>query len=534
MPAVAMAKHMLKCSDKPAEAPQPRPSPHLQSPESTHGQRATNRIAVARVSKPTSRTTSTTLAHLSGATFDSINMHPALHRSIKEVFEYSMMTQVQEAAIQVCISGGDVIAKAKTGTGKTLAFLIPALHTVLCKHGEGIQVLVISPTRELATQTAEEAKNLLRFLPQHKVMTVLGGTNMSVETASFQTKAPLVLVATPGRLDDHLHSGLAPMMNVRVLVFDEADQLLDQGFRPAIEKILKCLHTDRQTLLFSATFPTQLQTISRVAMKTPQIIDCIGEESTNEQVKQAVLMCTLEDLFGMVVSVLQDVTREPHKVIVFLPTTRETGFLAGLFGCMQFKTKILEIHSRKTQAQRTKISEEFRSLENGVLFSSDVSARGMDYPDVTFVLQVGAPTDRAQYLHRLGRTARAGRDGAGLLMLCDIEEYFLKYISDLPLEQWPHPSDVALSQAKAQVACTLPLLHQKEPQIGGQTYKAWLGQKKSYLSKLKWSAVELVEWANYFATDVLGLPEVPALEPKTVGMMGLKGVPGIVVKGKHR
>merc|ERR1711879_47891 len=166
---------------------------------------------------------------------------------------------VQADAIPIGMKGGDLLVKAKTGTGKTLAFLLSALHRVLSTKASAIQILVLSPTRELAMQTAEEAMGLLHFVTGQKVMTVLGGTNMKAETASFQKKAPLVLVATPGRLDDHLrNSSLAPLCaGLRVLIFDEADQLLDMGFRPAIEKILKSLPTreKRQTLLFSATFP---------------------------------------------------------------------------------------------------------------------------------------------------------------------------------------------------------------------------------------------------------------------------------------
>lgn len=195
----------------------------------------------------------------------------------------------------------------------------------------------------------------------------------------------------------------------------------------------------------------------------------------------------------------------------------------------------MEIHSRKSQSQRTRISDQFRCIGQGILVTSDVSARGMDYPDVTFVLQVGAPSDRAQYLHRLGRTARAGKDGAGLLLLCDFERFFLGLVQDLPLVERPATEIGLLENARVKVDRALPQLHAQDQQIGAQAYQAWLGQHKTLIGKLGWSTAELVQWANYFATDIMRLSEVPALEAKTVGMMGLKGVPGIVVgQGNHK
>ena len=232
------------------------------------------RAGVETDRRANTRTTSTTLAHLSESTFDSLGLHPPLERAITEVFHYERMTLVQQLAIPVCIDPADrdVVAKARTGTGKTIGFLLPALHRVLSRPPSSAAaccpILVLSPTRELATQTAEEAKDLLRFVSPSKVMTVLGGTSMAKDASSFQQGPPVVLVATPGRLDDHLNNtvGVREMLTALcVLVMDEADQLLDRGFRPSIVKILAMLPPPdtRQTLLFSATFPSELQEVSR-------------------------------------------------------------------------------------------------------------------------------------------------------------------------------------------------------------------------------------------------------------------------------
>lgn len=487
--------------------------------------------------KVQTRTTSTTLAHMTDAKFSSLGIHAGLARAVQEIFEYELMTKVQHQSIPICMKGGDVIAKAKTGTGKTLSFLIPALHNVLSGRisGGGVKVLVMSPTRELAMQTAEEGKHLLNFMPEHKVMTVLGGTNMNAEATSFRQKCPLLLVATPGRLDDHLNnSGLQPLCaGLRVLIFDEADQLLDMGFRQSIEVILKKLPSreERQTLLFSATFPAQLQAVTKIALRAKHdVVDTIGlqEEASVQQVEQGFVECTLDNVFEMTAAILLGLIKQPHKIMVFIKTARETALYALLFECMNLEgTKIMEIHSRKSQAQRTRISAEFRDAERAILFSSDVSARGMDYPDVTFVLQVGAPPDRAQYLHRLGRTARAGKEGAGLLLALDYERYFLKELKDIPLRKRPSPPN--MEEATSRVARAWPALHRHDPAAAPHAYQAWLGLHKGIAGKAGWTSAELVEWANYYACDIMGCAQVPALLAKTIGMMGLKGVPGLVV-----
>ena len=441
-------------------------------------------------------------------------------------------------AVRACASTAHVYVLA----GKTLGFLLPALQRVLGRSppaadaGQGTAscpILVLSPTRELATQTAEEARGLLTFVAPNKVMTVLGGTSMTKETASFQHAPPVVLVATPGRLDDHLNNtaGVREMLStLRVLVMDEADQLLDRGFRPSIMKILAMLPPPaaRQTLLFSATFPAELQELTRTALRASyEMVDCVGPgPQSNEQVDQQVTICPIDELHAITAAILLAHAKQlEHKIMVFLPTAREAGFCAALFREMGLGTPVFEIHSKKSQAQRSATSDQFRLCPRGVLFSSDVSARGMDYPDVTFVLQVGNPPDRAQYLHRLGRTARAGREGAGLLLLCDYEAYWLPQIGDLPVTHVPPPS---LDEASALVKAALLRLHRAEPAVFMMAYRAWLGANKGRLRELGWTTAELVRRANDMVTRVLLCPEVPALDEKTIMSMGLRKTPGIV------
>lgn len=368
---------------------------------------------------------------------------------------------------------------------------------------------------------------------------------MKAETQLLRRRVPTVLVATPGRLNDHLeNSGLAVLCaNLRVLVFDEADQLLDMGFKPAIEKMLRMLpHKDtRQTLLYSATFPKQVDEISKLALRMDgknslhTMVDTIGnDELPTHKIPQSYMVTSIEEQLPAVMSLLAAQEKVPnHKIIVFLTTARQTSLFAAVFNELKkmrvFKNDCFEIHSRKSQSQRTKCSEIFRTTTQGILFSSDVSARGMDYPDVSMVVQVGLPSDKAQYVHRLGRTARAGKSGIGMLMLADFETHFMKQIKDLPVIK-ANLKQSEVDTMRPNVERATDQAHRADASLGGQAYQAWLGFYNSHLRVLGWNKEALVQHANYYATNVLRLYEIPALEAKTVGKMGMKGVPGLRVE----
>ena len=246
------------------------------------------------------RTSATTLSQMTQGRFDQLDMHPATKRALAEILRYEFMTIVQQQSCPVGLTGVDILAKAKTGTGKTLSFLIPAVeHIVRAGNSPGIKVLIISPTRELAMQIYEEAMLLVRFHNGVKVMVVVGGTNMNKDKNGFREQ-PAMLVATPGRLNDHLeNSGLdRQLTNMRCMIFDEADQLLDMGFRPAIQQMLARLppKDTRQTLLFSATMPNDVKAIAQLAMRQQySFIDTVGaEESTHQHVPQQFLIASKE------------------------------------------------------------------------------------------------------------------------------------------------------------------------------------------------------------------------------------------------
>jgi len=481
---------------------------------------------------------------MTGTTFDSLRVSEDIKRAIREIMGYQYCTEVQSQALPVCLGPQDAMVKAKTGTGKTIAFLVPAIEKVMARPpplGQ-VPILAISPTRELAQQIGQEAETLTKFCRNRqgrafKVMTVYGGTNVKSDIRSLQQGCPDILVATPGRLNDLFQNGgLAAMVRqLSIIIFDEADQLLDMGFRPAITEALSYLPPpgQRQCFLFSATFPREVASLTKNALGPGFLtVDTVGEEDqTNSHVPQSATVCSGLALGAHLWhNIQEELRKDPQfKIIVFFPTARMTQFYSELFSKMGLK--VLEMHSRKSQSARNKMAEQFRERAGLCLFTSDVSARGMDYPDVTLVVQCNMPSDAAQYVHRLGRTGRAGKQGRGLLLLSDFERGFLRKIKDLPVQVYP--SENLAQEAVGQFASAAhQAVRKMDPKTGEMAYQAWLGFYNSNLRMLNWSKNELVAEANNWYAEVLGLPEPPALQAKTVGKMGLKGTPGLRVEGR--
>ncbi|MED6161440.1 hypothetical protein PIB30_060752 [Stylosanthes scabra] len=403
--------------------------------------------AAPRASSP-----SGTDSYLSDTRFDQCSVSPLSLKGVKDA-GYEKMTIVQAATLPVILKGKDVLAKARTGTGKTVAFLLPSIEVVANSPPTDrdhkrppIHVLVICPTRELASQAAAEAGKLLKYHPTIGVQVVIGGTRLALEQKRMQANPCQILVATPGRLRDHVENtaGFATrLMGVKVLVLDEADHLLDMGFRKDIEKIIAAVPKQRQTLMFSATIPDEVRQVCHIALRRDhEFINTVqeGSEETHSQVRQTHLVAPLDKHFSLLYALLKEHIADDldYKVLVFCTTAMVTRLVAELLG--ELNLNVREIHSRKPQSYRTRVSEEFRKSKGLILVTSDVSARGVDYPDVTLVVQVGLPADREQYIHRLGRTGRRGKEGQGILLLAPWEEFFLSTIKDLPIEKANIPS----------------------------------------------------------------------------------------------
>ncbi|TLD07312.1 hypothetical protein PgNI_10143 [Pyricularia grisea] len=465
-------------------------------------------------------------------------LEPVLLDTITQDLKFDRMSPVQAATIRHLIADrGDVLAQAKTGTGKTIAFLLPALQTLLKRpssRGNNISVLVISPTRELALQIAKEAQALLQRLPQYTVCTAIGGTNKDAEQRRI-LRGCQILIGTPGRLNDHIEepSVVEMLQSLDTLVLDEADRLLDMGFIPQLRKIVAALpnrqKVPRQGMLFSATVAEHVAKVSSIALSPDyKFISTIpkGESNTHERVPQHYIeVPNLSDCLPALVGALrhelaESANQDDFKAIVFAPTAALVDLYAAVLEALPNMPRILTLHSRMTQNKRTRVTEDYRQSKATVLVATDVVARGMDFPSVTNVFQVGMPMDKESYIHRLGRTARAGAEGRGTLILSAAESYFPRKI----MKDFTFIDQAADLSAQDDIKELTPKL-----ELYGKAYQSWLGFYKGFVKPLGWDNEQLVREANKLALDGFGAPEVPPLFKSTVGKMGMKGVKGLVV-----
>ncbi|KAI9017577.1 P-loop containing nucleoside triphosphate hydrolase protein, partial [Gaertneriomyces semiglobifer] len=348
------------------------------------------------------------------------------------------MSPVQEAVLSLLPTEKDLLVKAKTGTGKTLAFLIAAVESALARrqgkpfNDRTVTIMCLAPTRELANQIAAEATKLLAH-HRYRVHVAVGGPGRNRMVEQLRRPKVHVVVATPGRLLDMLQSVpdfKQKCQGIETLIFDEADLLLEMGFREALADIADHLPAERQTFMFSATLSKAIMDIAKRTLRPDYaFINAVPKNDTPTHLKVRQTYAVLP--FSQQLPVLYECIRQHReanpqaKIMVFFPTTKIVGYLAGVFNDIQ-GMDVMEIHSRLTQQQRTRIAEKFRRARSGILFTSDVSARGVDYPGVTLVIQVGMPSSKDQYIHRVGRTGRAGASGEGFMMLSPYEKTFLK------------------------------------------------------------------------------------------------------------
>ncbi|XP_011029223.1 PREDICTED: probable DEAD-box ATP-dependent RNA helicase 48 [Populus euphratica] len=472
---------------------------------------------------------------LSDKRFDECGLSPLTVKALTAA-GYVQMTRVQEATLSVCLEGKDAMVKAKTGKGKSAAFLLPAIEAVLKARSSNaklrvslIYVLILCPTRELASQIAAEANAILKYHDGIVMQTLVGGTRFKDDQRCLESDPCQILVATPGRLLDHIEnkSGLSMhLKGLKMLILDEADHLLDLGFRKDVEKIVDCLPRQRQSLLFSATIPKEVHRISQLVLKREHdLVNTVGVScmETPAKIKQSFLVSPHELHFQVVHYLLKEhIQKAPdYKVIVFCTTGMVTSLMYLLL--REMKMNVREMHSRKPQLYRTRVSDEFQESNRLVLVTSDVSACGMNYPDVTLVIQVGIPCDREQYIDRLGRIGHEGKDGRGILLLAPWEEYFLDELKDLPLDKFPLPKMDSETKLKMEES-----MSKIDSSVKEGAYHAWLDYYNS-IREIGRDKTSLVDLANRFSESI-GLQKPPSLCRKTALKMGLKDIHGIRVR----
>ncbi|KAH3765437.1 ATP-dependent RNA helicase HAS1 [Pelomyxa schiedti] len=369
--------------------------------------------------------------------FHTLPLSDPTSRALMHVFKFPTMTPIQEATIPPALEGMDVLGVAPTGSGKTLAFLIPCVEILereKFKPEMGVGALILSPTREIATQNMAFAKQLLTYHTHTSSLLVGGGVRIR-EMHELQEGANLV-IATPGRFVDHL-SGTHGMKisALKILVFDEVDRLLDKWFEQELKRIMEKL-PPRQTLMFTATINYKVNEVAAQNLNNPVLLDLSGKDViTVPTLKQYYMLCPTKlrvDLLNSFVKL------QNKKIIVFFNTCAEVLFFTHIFRKLKSKGKVVtSIHGELFPSQRIKALQQFTSAETGIIFCTDVAARGVDFPEVDWLIQFDIPSSPEYYVHRVGRTARAGKEGKAILFVQPCEEPFVGQLLGLgiPIKQ---------------------------------------------------------------------------------------------------
>jgi len=346
--------------------------------------------------------------------FDSLGLAPELLRAVREQ-GYDRPTPVQASAIPAALSGRDLMASAQTGTGKTAGFTLPLLQRLTTGRQGGsrrIRALVLTPTRELAAQVGESIATYGRHLPLRSTQ-VFGGVNINPQIGRLRGGVD-VLVATPGRLEDHIGRRTVDLSSVEVLVLDEADRMLDMGFLPAIERILSRVPATRQTMLFSATFSPTIRKLARRFLRDPQTIDRAQPNSAAEAVAQAAYLVDSDrkrELLSQLIGY-----NDWGQVLVFTRTKRGADRLAKQLERDGIQSAA--IHGNKSQNARTRALRDFKRQSVRALVATDVAARGLDIDRLPHVVNYDMPDNPEDYVHRIGRTGRGGESGTAISLVC--------------------------------------------------------------------------------------------------------------------
>ncbi|KAF9187479.1 ATP-dependent RNA helicase [Haplosporangium sp. Z 767] len=437
--------------------------------------------------------------------FSSLDLCEPSKKAIVDI-GFTKMTEVQARTIPPLLAGRDVLGAAKTGSGKTIAFLVPAvelLYKLKFKPRNGTGVVIISPTRELALQIFGVAKDLLKYHNQTFGI-VIGGANRKAE-ADKLAKGVNLLVATPGRLLDHLQNTKGFVFkNLKALVIDEADRILECGFEDEMKQIIKLLPKEnRQSMLFSATQTTKVTDLARISLKQGPLYINVDEKkdtATADGLEQGYVICDSDKRFLLLFTFLKKNLKK--KVIVFFSSCNSVKYHAELLNYIDIP--VLDLHGRQKQQKRTSTFFEFINAPTGILLCTDVAARGLDIPAVDWIIQFDPPDDPRDYIHRVGRTARAGTSGKSLLFLLPSELGFLRFLkhAKVPLNEYQFPtSKIANVQSQLEKLVEKNYYLNKSARDG---YRSYLQSYASYAQKGTFDVnkLDLVKVAKAFGFSV--------------------------------
>ncbi|KAM3600547.1 uncharacterized protein V6R79_024979 [Siganus canaliculatus] len=464
-------------------------------------------------------------------TWDSlpVKLDDRILQTLQEL-KFTHMTPVQAACIPLFMSNKDVAAEAVTGSGKTLAFVIPVLELLLKREEKlkkmQVGALVITPTRELALQISEVTQLFLQKLPQFTQILLIGGSNPIEDVDRFKDQGANIVIATPGRLEDMFRrkaDGLDLARSVRsldVLVLDEADRLLDMGFEASLNTILGFLPKQRRTGLFSATQTQELEKLVRAGLRNPVRITvkekglaaAAAAQRTPSRLSNYYTICRSEDKFNSLVAFVRQ--HRDEKLLVFFSTCACVEYYGRALETLVKKATVRCIHG-KMKNKRNKIFADFRSLKSGILVCTDVMARGIDIPDVHWVLQYDPPSSASAFVHRCGRTARIGNLGNALVFLLPMEETYVNFLAinqKCPLQEMPPVSDVTdvLPKVKA-MSLADRAMFDRSMRAFVSYVQAYAKHECSLIFRVK--DLDFASLARGFA--LLRLPKMPELRGKT-------------------
>lgn len=353
--------------------------------------------------------------------FKEMDLSKEVHKAIAEM-GFEEATPIQSQSIPHILTGVDIIGQAQTGTGKTCAFGIPAIE-MINNDADGIQVLVLCPTRELAIQTSEELKNVSKYKKNIKILPVYGGQPIDRQIIALK-KRPQIIIGTPGRIMDHMRRHTLKLAGLKMIVLDEADEMLNMGFREDIDVILKEVPEERQTILFSATMPKEILDITRLYQKSPVMIKAVHKELTVPGIEQYYVEARESTKLEVLSRIID--AKNIKLALVFCNTKKRVDELTSSLQSRGYAAEAL--HGDLKQSQRDTVMAKFRKGHIDILIATDVAARGIDVDDIEAVFNYDLPNDEEYYVHRIGRTGRAGRTGKAYTFVSGRELYKLKDI----------------------------------------------------------------------------------------------------------
>jgi len=349
--------------------------------------------------------------------FSELKLNPELLTALQKL-KLDTPTEVQEKSIPILLSGKDLAVRSKTGSGKTFAFLLPILQNLSPERK--LQAVILAPTRELAQQTDKEARKLA---PNVKTVLLYGGVSITPQIDELDRGAQIA-VATPGRILDHIARRTIDLSNVRFVVLDEADRMLDMGFIDDVEKILRGTPKNRQTMLFSATMPDQIVRILDRYMRNPETLMLQQDEICVKKIRQRVYGVDRKLKLDLLTKILRD--KEVKKAMIFCNTKDWAERLGDILWKKRFNAT--SIHSGLSQNKRNRVIQDFNAGKYNILVATDVASRGLHIEGVTHIINYDIPRNPKDYIHRIGRTGRAGKEGDAITLLTQLDEHLLRAV----------------------------------------------------------------------------------------------------------